>query len=69
MTERLDRRLCERTPLSRKEAKAAIRGGRAAVNGITVTNADAHVGESDTVTLDGRPIAADRFVYIMLNKP
>lgn len=39
------------------------------VNGTIVKTADVRVGQSDAVTLDGQTIAADRHVYIMLNKP
>lgn len=69
MTERLDKWLCTRTPFSRKDVKAIIKNGRVQVNGITATAADAHVGETDTVTLDGKPLAGEKHVYIMLNKP
>lgn len=39
------------------------------VNGVTATKAEAHIGDKDAVTLDGDLIAADRHVYIMMNKP
>ena len=69
MTERLDKWICDRTPFSRKEVKAQIRNGKVKVNGETVTSADAHIGETDTVTLDGKTLAPERHVYIMLHKP
>lgn len=69
MTERLDKWLCTRTSFSRKDVKSLIRNGRVQVNGITVTLADAHIAQTDTVSLDGKPIASDKHVYIMLNKP
>lgn len=69
MTERLDKRLCDRTSFSRKEVKERIRSGRVTVNGQIVTKPETHVGEQDTVTLDGQIIPADKHVYIMLHKP
>lgn len=67
---RLDRFLSELGLLSRKEAAAAARAGRLAVNGETVRRTDRHIDEKgDTVTLDGTPIGYRRFEYIWLNKP
>ena len=69
MTGRLDKWLSDRTPYSRKEIKARIKGGKVSVNGQIVTDADAHVGETDLVMLEGKTIASEKHVYIMLNKP
>ncbi len=67
---RLDRFLSELGLLSRKEAAAAARAGRLAVNGETVRRTDCHIDEEwDTVTLDGTPIGYRRFEYIWLHKP
>lgn len=69
MTERLDKWLCDRTAWSRKEIKVRIRNGTVTVNGQIVTTPDAHVGESDVVTLDGQTVSPERHIYIMMNKP
>lgn len=69
MTERLDKWICDRSPFSRKEIKTKIKNGEVTVNGLTVTNADAHIGDTDTVALNGKPLTAGKHIYIMLNKP
>ena len=69
MTERLDKWLCDRTPFSRREIKTKIKNGAVTVNGQIAKSAEAHIGDADAVALDGKTIAADRHVYIMLNKP
>ncbi|MBR5620704.1 MAG: 16S rRNA pseudouridine(516) synthase [Clostridia bacterium] len=69
MTDRLDKWLCDRSTFSRKDVKAIIRSGRVKVNGETASRPDAHIGETDAVMLDGKLIAANQHIYIMLNKP
>ena len=67
---RLQKYLADCGIASRRAAEAMIRGGRVAVNGVTVTEMGVKVSETDTVALDGRPVGKGAgYVYIMLNKP
>ncbi len=67
---RLDKYLADCGAGTRKEGKAAIRGGRVQVDGVVVTDPAAKISEESAhVTLDGRPLLYEPFVYLMLNKP
>ena len=66
---RLDKYLASYTRMSRKEARAAVRKGRAALDGERVFREDARVSEGMTVFLDGAVVHAEEYVYYMLNKP
>lgn len=67
---RLDRFLGTVTPLSRREAAAAVRAGRVTVNGAAMRRPDGHIREGeDTVALDGAPLVYTRYCYVWLNKP
>lgn len=64
--------LALRTPLSRRAAIAAVKAGRVRLDGATVTEPAARVGEESRVELDGIPVEGDvprRLRYYMLNKP
>jgi pseudouridine synthase len=55
---------------SRSEARRWIGEGRVAVNGVTARSPDQWVDLArDKVTLDGKPVAAKRGIYILLYKP
>jgi pseudouridine synthase len=55
---------------SRRGAEEIITAGRVKVNGAVVTDLATDIAEADTVTVDGKPVAAQtEKVYIMLNKP
>lgn len=54
---------------TRKEVKALIKKGAAAVNGVTETDAGKNIKPDDAVTVNGRPEEYREFVYIMMNKP
>lgn len=55
---------------SRRRCESIIAEGRVAVNGVVVTELGAKADpDRDTITLDGKPIAAEPKVYILLNKP
>jgi len=70
MAERLQKVLSRCGVASRREAEEIIKAGRVAVNGKTVTLLGTKVEPGrDTITVDGRPVRAERFVYILLNKP
>ncbi len=55
--------------ISRSEAKALIRSGRVAVDGVTVRSPDTQITPQSVVTLDGKRITYKEHIYIMLNKP
>ena len=66
---RLDR-LLSRFGLSRKEAAALIKAGRAAVNGQTARDPAMQPDlDIDAVTLDGAPVRTEEHFHIMLHKP
>lgn len=67
---RLDKILSDAGVAGRRELKDMIRAGRVCVDGIVVTKADAKFDETAvTLTVDGEPVAAEKFVYYMLYKP
>ena len=66
---RLDKYVAESAGITRKEAKTALSGGRVQVNGAVCKNGDYKVSSSDAVTLDGKSLVAEDFLYLMLHKP
>lgn len=66
---RLDKYVAESAGITRKEAKTALSKGRVQVNGEVCKNGDRKVFAADTVTLDGKSLAAEEFLYLMLHKP
>ncbi len=67
---RLDKYLCEMQAGTRSEVKNMIRKGCAAVNGKTEKNADRKIDEqTDEVTLNGKKVSYQKYVYLLLNKP
>jgi len=55
---------------SRSEARRWIGEGRVRVNGVTVRSPDHWIDlERDHITLDGKPVTAQRGVYVLLYKP
>ena len=67
---RLDKYLAEMGEGTRQEVKAIIRKGRVLVGGVPVKKPEAKVEEGkDQVTLDGREIPYQKYLYYMLNKP
>ena len=63
--------LAKYADIPRREADAAIRSGRAEVNGACVLRPEFRLSPEDEIFFDGRKITAtdEKFVYIMLNKP
>lgn len=67
---RLDKLLAELTGLTRSQAREVIGKGRVCVNGeVKRLTAEQVQEESDVLTLDGKELTFQRFVYYMLNKP
>jgi 16S rRNA pseudouridine516 synthase len=67
--QRLDKLVADNGMLSRKQAKEQIRGGRVRVDGVVVRSGDYQVKPEDAVTLDGKLIRNQDYLYIMMNKP
>ncbi len=67
---RLDKLLAELTGMTRSQAREVIVKGRVCVNGeVRKTTAEQVKEESDVLTLDGKTLTFQKFVYFMLNKP
>lgn len=55
---------------SRTQAEELIRAGQVSVNGRTVTDTEAWIDlDTATIAVDGKLVAAEAPVYLMLNKP
>ncbi|MBO6100446.1 MAG: rRNA pseudouridine synthase [Spirochaetaceae bacterium] len=68
--ERIDKLLSVSGYGSRKDAKKLLHSGTVTVDGVAVPAADFHVDtEQSTVAVDGEPLAFQKHVYIMMNKP
>lgn len=67
---RIDKFLCDCGVGSRKEVKALLKGGSVCVNGKNVKDAAQHINEeTDNVTVAGRALSYQKYIYLMLNKP
>ena len=67
---RLDKFISERSEHTRSQIKEIARKGGISVNGVIVKAADTKIdSEKDRVTVNGREISANRYRYILLNKP
>ena len=66
---RLDKYLAETAQCTRSEAKTLLQKGKVTVNGTLCKKGDTQIRETDVVAVEGRPLAYQKFVYIMLNKP
>lgn len=70
MAERLDKVLVSQNVGSRKEIAAMAKKGRIAVNGEIVKKSDIKVApEQDVITVDGKVLNFQRYVYYMMHKP
>lgn len=65
---RINKFIAQATGISRRAADAAIAEGRVMING-RPAQAGSDVIDSDTVLLDGKPLAAQDMQTIMFNKP
>ena len=66
---RLDKFVADAAQLTRSAARSLIAKGRVTVNGQVCKKADCALREGDSVCADGKPLACEEYVYIMLNKP
>jgi 23S rRNA pseudouridine2605 synthase len=70
MAERLQKIISQAGVASRRHAEDLITAGRVTVNGKVVTELGVKVTPGrDVVTVDGKPLAREKKVYILLNKP
>lgn len=68
MMQRLDKTLSKELNISRSEAKQLIKKGSVKVNG-ALASSDSKCAEDDVISVNGKEIKQNEFVYIMLNKP
>ena len=66
---RLDKFVADAAQLTRSAARGLLAKGRVTVNGQVCRKADCALKEGDSVCADGKPLACEEYVYIMLNKP
>ena len=66
---RLDKFTAEKLNITRSAAKSLIKSGEVYVNSKPVTSPDFKCGDDDEITVSGRKLNSDKFVYIMMNKP
>lgn len=67
--ERLDKVLAATGQWSRKQAKELIKAGRVKVAGAAPRGPEDKVAPGTSVTVDGRPIVTEKYLYLMLHKP
>lgn len=67
--ERLDKFITSRGSMSRKEVQKLIKSGAVTVSGEVCRQIDRKVGESDSVCVNGQAVGAEKYIYIMMNKP
>ena len=66
---RLDKFIAEKLNTTRSAAKSLIKSGEVCVNSKPVTSPDFKFGDGDEITVSGRKLNTEKFVYIMMNKP
>ena len=67
---RLDKFLCDSLNMTRKEAKEAVKKGKAVINREVVKKSEYKVDpEQDQVEFDHEPVQFEQFHYLMLHKP
>ena len=66
---RLDKVIADKLNTTRSSAKALIKGGEVFVNSKAVLSPEFKCGETDEITVLGKTLSAQEFVYIMMNKP
>ncbi len=69
MMERLQKVIAASGVASRRKAEELIVAGRVKVNGMVVTELGTKVDGQDVISVDGREITKEKYVYYVLNKP
>ena len=67
--DRLDKLLCGKAGVARNEARKLIKAGRVTVGGTVIKSPEQKIGPDAVLCLDGEPLGAGGFRYIMMNKP
>lgn len=67
--ERIDKIIASQGGFSRSQARKLVREGQVLVNGRAVSSADQKVEEGDSISVSGRRLLVQQYVYLMLNKP
>ncbi len=68
--ERIDKLTASRLGISRRDAHALIKCGKVFVNDVRVRQKDEKADPvTDSITVNGKSLDSEQFVYIMLNKP
>lgn len=67
--ERLDKIISSRTRLSRKEVKLLFKSGEVLLNGEKPESDDVKCSFTDIVTVSGKVLDLEKYVYYMMNKP
>ncbi len=65
---RLDKFICKSTDLNKHDAVMCIHDGSVLVNGASVLDESVQVHENNTITLNGQPLMARPFRYLMVHK-
>ena len=66
---RLDKFICKSSTLNIQQAREVIDAGLVIVNDQVADKPNAQVHENNTITLNGQPLRARPFRYLMLHKP
>ena len=67
---RIDKYICDTINITRSQVRRKISGGCVYVGGVQVRSPAEQVDENTcTVTVDGRELKYNKYVYIMMNKP
>lgn len=66
---RLDKYVSAALGLSRAEGRALLAAGRVTVDGAVCKKGDTALRAGQAVAADGRPLALEEYVYLMMNKP
>ena len=69
MEDRIQKIISASGLMSRRNAEKAIEEGRVKVNGVTAQIGQKADASEDEITVDGKKLTKQKFVYIMLNKP
>ena len=66
---RLDRFISERTEYTRSQIKEMVKKGMVTVNSVTAKACDLKIDDNSTVEVCGKMVSAQKYRYILLNKP
>jgi 16S rRNA pseudouridine516 synthase len=67
--QRLDKTISKKLNISRSDAKALIKKGEVTINSKPALSPELKCSEEDEVIVSGKTLSAQKYVYIMMNKP